>query len=179
VTRVGADAIWMAPAHDYDALVLDVMLPDVDGFEVCHRLRGAGVWSPVLILTARDSVEDRVEGLDSGADDCLVNPFAFAELLARLRALTRRGDAERPAVLAVGDLRLDPAIREVRRGATAVSLSAKESHCWRRSCAGPAKCSRACTYSNTPGTCLREPLQHRCRRGSRSGQRLPATRALR
>ena len=126
VTRVGADAIWMAQAHDYDALVLDVMLPDVDGFEVCRRLRGAGVWSPVLMLTARDSVEDRVEGLDSGADDYLVKPFAFAELLARLRALTRRGDAERPAVLAVGDLRLDPATREVRRGATAVSLSAKE-----------------------------------------------------
>ena len=126
VTRVGADAIWMAQAHDYDALVLDVMLPDVDGFEVCRRLRCAGVWSPVLMLTARDSVEDRVEGLDSGADDYLVKPFAFAELLARLRALTRRGDAERPAVLAVGDLRLDPATREVRRGATAVSLSAKE-----------------------------------------------------
>jgi two-component system OmpR family response regulator len=126
LTRVGADAIWMAQAHDYDALVLDVMLPDVDGFEVCRRLRGAGVWSPVLMLTARDSVEDRVEGLDSGADDYLVKPFAFAELLARLRALTRRGDAERPAVLAVGDLRLDPATREVRRGTTAVSLSAKE-----------------------------------------------------
>src|SRR5439155_23175516 len=88
VTATGADALWLAQAHGYDVLVLDVMLSDVDGFEVCRRLRGAGVWSPVLMLTARDSVEDRVEGLDSGADDYLVKPFAFAELLARLRALT-------------------------------------------------------------------------------------------
>src|SRR5438552_684721 len=102
------------------------MLPDHDGIEVCRRLRTGGIWSPVLMLTARDSVEDRVEGLDSGADDYLVKPFAFAELLARLRALTRRGDAERPAVLAVGDLRLDPATREVHRGDTPVLLSAKE-----------------------------------------------------
>jgi len=126
VTRDGAEAIWMAQAHDYDALVLDVMLPGIDGFEVCRRLRGAGVWSPVLMLTARDSVDDRVEGLDSGADDYLVKPFAFAELLARLRALTRRGDTERPTTLAVGDLWLDPATREVRRGSEPVSLSAKE-----------------------------------------------------
>jgi two-component system OmpR family response regulator len=126
VASAGAEAIWMAQAHDYDALVLDVMLPDLDGFEVCRRLRAAGVWSPVLMLTARDSVEDRVEGLDSGADDYLVKPFAFAELLARLRALTRRGDAARPATLRVGDLHLDPAMREVRRGETLVSLSAKE-----------------------------------------------------
>jgi two-component system OmpR family response regulator len=122
----GEDALWMASAHDYDAVVLDVMLPDFDGFEVCRRLRTAGVWSPVLMLTARDSVEDRVSGLDSGADDYLVKPFAFAELLARLRALARRGDTGRPAVLAVGDLRLDPATREVSRGTTPVSLSAKE-----------------------------------------------------
>jgi len=107
----GADALWMAQAHDYDAVVLDVMLPDVDGFEVCRRLRASGVWSPVLMLTARDSVDDRVAGLDSGADDYLVKPFAFAELLARLRALARRGDGERPAILVVGDLRLDPATR--------------------------------------------------------------------
>jgi two-component system OmpR family response regulator len=126
VSRAGKEAIWMAQAHDYDALVLDVMLPDVDGFEVCRRLRGAGVWAPVLMLTARDSVDDRVEGLDSGADDYLVKPFAFAELLARLRALTRRGEAARPATLRVGDLQLDPATREVHRGETPVSLSAKE-----------------------------------------------------
>jgi two-component system, OmpR family, response regulator len=122
----GQDALRMAPAHDYDAVVLDVMLPDLDGFEVCSRLRAAGMWSPVLMLTARDSVEDRVAGLDSGADDYLVKPFAFAELLARLRALARRGDTGRPAVLTVGDLRLDPATREVTRGATPISLSAKE-----------------------------------------------------
>jgi two-component system, OmpR family, response regulator len=122
----GADAVWMTQAHEYDAVVLDVMLPDIDGFEVCRRLRAAGVWAPVLMLTARDSVDDRVEGLDSGADDYLVKPFAFAELLARLRALARRGDAERPAVLIVDDLRLDPATREVMRGTTPVHLTAKE-----------------------------------------------------
>jgi two-component system OmpR family response regulator len=126
VTRDGTEAIWLAQAHDYDALVLDVMLPEMDGFEVCRRLRGAGVWSPVLMLTARDSVEDRVEGLDSGADDYLVKPFAFAELLARLRALTRRSDVGRPTLLEVGDLRLDPAMREVHRGDEPISLSTKE-----------------------------------------------------
>ena len=122
----GEDALWMAPAHDYDAVVLDVMLPDLDGFEVCRRLRAAGMWSPVLMLTARDSVDDRVAGLDSGADDYLVKPFAFAELLARLRALGRRGEMGRPAVLSVGDLQLDPATREVKRDSSPISLSAKE-----------------------------------------------------
>ncbi|HKP18790.1 MAG TPA: response regulator transcription factor [Gaiellaceae bacterium] len=126
VASSGEDALWMAQAHDYDAVVLDVMLPGLDGFETCRRLRSAGVWVPVLMLTARDAVEDRVAGLDSGADDYLVKPFAFAELLARLRAVTRRGDAERPAVLTVDDLRLDPATREVTRGSTAIALSAKE-----------------------------------------------------
>ena len=122
----GADALWMAEAHDYDAVLLDVMLPDIDGFEVCRRLRAGGVWAPVLMLTARDSVEDRVAGLDSGADDYLVKPFSFAELLARLRALARRGDGERPAVLVVDDLRLDPATRDVTRGSTPIQLTAKE-----------------------------------------------------
>ena len=126
VAARGADALWMAEAHDYDAVLLDVMLPDIDGFEVCRRLRAAGIWAPVLMLTARDSVDDRVAGLDSGADDYLVKPFSFAELLARLRALARRGDGERPAVLVVGDLRLDPATREVTRGSTPVQLTAKE-----------------------------------------------------
>jgi two-component system, OmpR family, response regulator len=126
VAGLGGDALWMTQAHDYDAVVLDVMLPDIDGFEVCRRLRAAGVWAPVLMLTARDSVDDRVEGLDSGADDYLVKPFAFAELLARLRALARRGDGERPAVLVVDDLHLDPATREVMRGSTPVQLTAKE-----------------------------------------------------
>jgi two-component system OmpR family response regulator len=116
----------MAQAHDYDAIVLDVMLPGINGFETCRRLRAAGVWAPVLMLTARNSVDDRVAGLDTGADDYLVKPFAFAELLARLRALVRRGDAERPTVLEVSDLRLDPSTRDVRRGGSEVSLSAKE-----------------------------------------------------
>src|ERR687895_194833 len=109
-----------------DAIVLDLLLPGIDGFEVCRRLRQGGVWSPVLMLTARDSVEDRVAGLDAGADDYLPKPFSFAELLARLRALVRRGAAERPTVLEVGDLRLDPATRQAWRGETEVRLSAKE-----------------------------------------------------
>jgi two-component system, OmpR family, response regulator len=126
VAGTGEDALWKAEAHEYDAVVLDVMLPGLDGFETCRRLRGAGVWAPILMLTARDAIEDRVAGLDSGADDYLVKPFAFAELLARLRALTRRGEPERPVVLQVGDLCLDPATREVLRGSKPVQLSAKE-----------------------------------------------------
>jgi len=126
VARSGEDALWMAPAREYDAIVLDVMLPGIDGFETCRRLREGGVWAPILMLTARDSIEDRVAGLDTGADDYLVKPFAFAELLARLRALARRGEHERPSVLEVGDLRLDPATRRVWRDATEIQLSAKE-----------------------------------------------------
>src|SRR5438093_1568629 len=102
VAANGEDALWMAEAHDYDAVVLDVMLPGINGFETSRRLRENGNWAPILMLTARDSVSDRVEGLDAGADDYLVKPFAFAELLARLRALARRGGTERPAVLEVG-----------------------------------------------------------------------------
>jgi two-component system OmpR family response regulator len=116
----------MAGSTEYDAIVLDVMLPGIDGFETCRRLRSDGVWTPVLMLTARDAVEDRVAGLDSGGDDYLVKPFSFAELLARLRALTRRGEVERPAVLEVGELRLDPATRQVWRGESEIALSAKE-----------------------------------------------------
>ncbi|HET9509406.1 MAG TPA: response regulator transcription factor [Gaiellaceae bacterium] len=126
VAVTGADALWMAGATDYDVVVLDVMLVGIDGFEVCRRLRRSGVWSPVLMLTARDAVEDRVEGLDAGADDYLTKPFSFAELLARLRALGRRGLVERPPVLEVGSLRLDPATRQVWRGEHELALSAKE-----------------------------------------------------
>jgi two-component system OmpR family response regulator len=126
VAGTGADALWLAQAHAYDAIVLDVLLPGLDGFETCRRLRADGVWSPVLMLTARDAVEDRVAGLDAGADDYVVKPFAFAELLARLRALTRRGELERPAVLAVDDITLDPATRVVTRAGSPVELSAKE-----------------------------------------------------
>jgi two-component system, OmpR family, response regulator len=122
----GEQALCMAAAVEYDAIVLDVMLPGMSGFEVCRRLRERGVWSPVLMLTARESVGDRVAGLDSGADDYLVKPFALAELHARLRSLARRGRAERPAVLSVGDLRLDPARREVWRAEVEIDLSAKE-----------------------------------------------------
>jgi two-component system OmpR family response regulator len=122
----GEDALWMAAATSYDAIVLDVMLPGIDGFETCRRLRGENIWSPVLMLTARDAIEDRVAGLDGGADDYLTKPFSFAELLARLRALARRGAVERPAVLEVRDLRLDPAARRAWRGEQEVSLSAKE-----------------------------------------------------
>jgi two-component system OmpR family response regulator len=122
----GEDALWMVSSAEFDAVVLDVMLPGIDGFETCRRLRDDGVWTPIIMLTARDSVDDRVQGLDSGADDYLVKPFSLAELLARLRALARRGPVERPAVLEVGDLQLDPATREVRRGDTDVALSAKE-----------------------------------------------------
>jgi two-component system OmpR family response regulator len=126
VARTGEDALWMSAAVEYDAIVLDVMLPGPDGFEVCRRLREGGVWSPVLMLTARDSVEDRVAGLDAGGDDYLPKPFSFAELLARLRALVRRGAAERPSILEVGDLRLDPATRRAWRDGSEIHLSAKE-----------------------------------------------------
>jgi two-component system OmpR family response regulator len=122
----GEDALWMAGSTEYDVIVLDVMLPGMDGFAVCERLRQDGVWSPVLMLTARDSVDDRVQGLDTGADDYLTKPFSFAELTARLRALSRRGPIERPTVLIAGDLQLDPSTRRVWRGGTDISLSAKE-----------------------------------------------------
>ena len=126
VTDRGEDALWMANATDYDAVVLDVMLPGLSGFNVCERMRADGVWAPILMLTARDAVADRVAGLDSGADDYLVKPFALAELQARLRSLARRGRPERPAVLEVRDLVLDPANRVVTRAGVGIGLSAKE-----------------------------------------------------
>ena len=126
VAGKGEEALWMAASVEYDAIVLDVMLPGLSGFDACRLLRERGVWAPVLMLTARDGVDDRVRGLDSGADDYLVKPFALAELHARLRSLARRGSPERPPVLEVGELRLDPARREVRRGDAHIDLSAKE-----------------------------------------------------
>jgi two-component system, OmpR family, response regulator len=126
VSRTGDEALARAQATEYDAVVLDLMLPGLDGVEVCRRLRAADVWSPVLMLTARDGVGDRIAGLDAGADDYLAKPFSFAELVARLRALVRRGATERPTVLTVGDLRLDPATRQVWRGEREVELSPKE-----------------------------------------------------
>jgi two-component system OmpR family response regulator len=122
----GEEAIRLVGATDYDAVLLDVMLPDLDGFETCRRLRSRGIWVPILMLTARDAVEDRVRGLDTGADDYLTKPFSLAEVLARLRALARRGPVERPPVLEVGDLRLDPASHEVWRGEHEIELSARE-----------------------------------------------------
>ncbi|MBI2684301.1 MAG: response regulator transcription factor [Actinobacteria bacterium] len=126
VAERGEDALWRAGSTEYDAIVLDVMLPGIDGFETCRKLREGSIWAPVLMLTARDSIQDRVAGLDGGADDYLTKPFSFAELSARLRALTRRGVSERPAVLEVGTLRLDPAGRRVWRDTTEIDLSAKE-----------------------------------------------------
>jgi two-component system OmpR family response regulator len=126
VTAQGEEAVWLVEAHQYDAIVLDVMLPGMTGYETCRRMRSAGVWTPVLMLTARDAVEDRVAGLDAGADDYLTKPFSLAELLARLRALVRRGDVERPTELIVGELRLDPASRRVWRDGDEVQLSPKE-----------------------------------------------------
>ncbi|MDQ3866934.1 MAG: response regulator transcription factor [Actinomycetota bacterium] len=126
IAEDGEGALSMAGAHAYDAIVLDVMLPGLNGFETCRRLRSNGVWAPVLMVTGRDSIEDRVAGLDTGADDYLVKPFAFAELLARLHALMRRGAFERPTVLEVGDLQLDPATRVVCRGDDEIRLSTKE-----------------------------------------------------
>ncbi len=122
----GEEALVLAGASDYDVILLDVMLPGIDGFETCRRLRAQGVWTPVLMLTARDGVGDRVAGLDGGADDYLTKPFSFAELLARVRALTRRVSGERPVILEVGDLRLDPATHQVWRGDVGIYLSVKE-----------------------------------------------------
>jgi len=122
----GGDAIWAATENPYDAILLDVMLPDLTGFEVCRRIRAGGRWAPVLMLTARNAIPDRVAGLDSGADDYLTKPFSFNELFARLRALLRRGALERPAVLRVGDLALDPAARRVTRDDLEIGLTAKE-----------------------------------------------------
>jgi two-component system OmpR family response regulator len=126
VAPSGEEALVLAGSSTYDAVVLDVILPGIDGFEVCRRMREDGVWAPVLMLTARGAVEDRVAGLDGGGDDYLTKPFSFAELLARLRALIRRDQSARPTVMEVGDLRLDPATRLAWRNETEIPLSAKE-----------------------------------------------------
>ena len=126
VTGDGDDALSRAEEYDYDAIVLDVLLPRLDGFSVCGALRRNGRWAPVLMLTARDAVEDRIRGLDVGADDYLVKPFAFGELLARLRALIRRGPPDRPPQLRAADVVLHPAAHTVARAGTKVDLSARE-----------------------------------------------------
>jgi len=122
----GSDALWMAREHPYDVIVLDILLPGLNGYRVCSTLRGEGNWTPILMLTAKDGEWDEAEALDTGADDYLTKPFSYVVLLARLRALLRRGVAERAVVLRAGDLRLDPATRQVWRGDTAVDLTARE-----------------------------------------------------
>ena len=122
----GVDGLWRAREHAYDAIVLDLMLPGLNGFKVCAAIRAEGNWTPVLMLTAKDGVLDEAEGLDTGADDYLTKPFAHVVLVARLRALVRRGRPPRPVVLTAGDLSLDPGSRRVRRGETEVALTARE-----------------------------------------------------
>jgi two-component system OmpR family response regulator len=126
LARTGPDGLWLAREEPFDAIVLDLMLPGIDGYRLCHQLRADGIWTPILMLTARDGEWDEVEGLDAGADDYLTKPFSHAVLVARLRALLRRGARERPAVLSAGDLRLDPASRRAWRGTTELALTSRE-----------------------------------------------------
>jgi two-component system, OmpR family, response regulator len=122
----GTDGLWMAREYPYDAIVLDIMLPGVNGYRVCAALREEGNWTPILMLTAKDGEMDEAEALDTGADDFLTKPFSYLVLVARLRALLRRGARERPTVLEAGNLRLDPAARRAWRGETEVNLTARE-----------------------------------------------------
>jgi two-component system, OmpR family, response regulator len=122
----GNDGLWLAREHPYDAIVLDILLPGMNGYKLCETLRQDGVWTPILMLTAKGGEWDEVEGLDTGADDYLTKPFSYAVLVARLRALVRRGARERPAVLEAGDLRLDPAARRAWRADVEVDLTPRE-----------------------------------------------------
>ena len=140
VAADGPEGLWLATENEYGAIVLDVMLPGLDGFQLCRRLRESGIWVPVLMLTARDSVSDRVRGLDAGADDYLVKPFSLLELAARLRALARRDDRPRPVVLAAGDLRLDPAAKRAWRAAPSSTCPRRSSPCWSSSSGIQATC---------------------------------------
>ena len=126
LARSGTDGLWLAREQPYDAIVLDILLPGVNGYVICRTLRAEQNWTPILMLTAKDGVWDQVEALDTGADDYLTKPFSYPVLVARLRSLLRRGTRERPAVLAAGDLRLDPAARRVWRGETEVELTTRE-----------------------------------------------------
>ena len=126
VAHDGTDGLWLARENEYDAIVLDLMLPGINGYKVCETLRAEKDWTPILMLTAKDGEWDQVEGLDTGADDFLTKPFSFPVLVARLRAVARRGARERPAQLEVGDLRVDPAARRVWRGDVEVELTARE-----------------------------------------------------
>jgi two-component system, OmpR family, response regulator len=126
MAHTGVDGLWMAQENTYDAIVLDVMMPGMSGYRVCSSLRAEGDWTPILFLTAKDGEWDEVEGLDTGADDWLTKPFSYPVLVARIRALVRRGARERPTVLEAGDLRLDPATRRVFRDDALVDLTARE-----------------------------------------------------
>jgi DNA-binding response OmpR family regulator len=126
VASTGTDGLWMARERDYDAIVLDILLPGLNGYRVCAELRASGVWTPILMLTAKDGEHDEAEALDTGADDFVTKPFSYVALVARLRALIRRGAIERPAILQVGELRLDPAARLAWRGGREVVLTARE-----------------------------------------------------
>jgi len=126
VAATGTDGLWMARENEYSLILLDIMLPGMSGYRVCETLRAEKNWTPIIMLTAKDGEWDQVEALDTGADDYLTKPFSFAILLARMRALLRRGGAERPSVLEAGDIRLDPATRAVTRGETAIDLTARE-----------------------------------------------------
>ena len=123
VAHNGTDGLWMAQEHPYDAIVLDIMLPGMNGYRVCSTLRAAGIWTPILMLTAKDGEFDEAEALDTGADDYVTKPFSYVVLVARLRALLRRGVVPRPTVLVAGDLRLDPAERRVWRGDVELTLT--------------------------------------------------------
>jgi two-component system, OmpR family, response regulator len=122
----GVDGLWLAREHTYDAIVLDLMLPGLNGFQVCATLRAEQDWTPIVMLTAKDGEWDQVEGLDTGADDYLTKPFSFPVLVARLRAVARRGARERPTSLTAGDIRIDPSARRVWRGETEIALTARE-----------------------------------------------------
>ena len=152
MARDGPDGLWMATENSYAAIVLDVMLPGLDGFELCRRLRRGGIWVPVLMLTARDEIGDRVRGLDAGADDYLVKPFSLLELAARLRALTRRDTGRRPVVLTEGDLKLDPATKRAWRAGAELSLSLRSSPCSSSSSGTRARCSADPRSSTRCGT---------------------------
>jgi DNA-binding response OmpR family regulator len=122
----GEEGLWYAREHEYDAILLDIMLPRVNGHEVCRILREEEIWTPIVMLTARDGDRDQVQALDTGADDYVTKPFSFQVLLARLRSVLRRGSPERPALLTVGDLVLDPATRVVTRAGAELSLTSRE-----------------------------------------------------
>jgi DNA-binding response OmpR family regulator len=126
VAHDGRDGLWLATENDYDVIVLDVMLPRMNGYALCSRLREAGDWTPIMMLTAKDGIYDEAEALDNGADDYLSKPFSYVVLLARLRALMRRGGTERPVSITVGDLVIDPAGLRCRRGAVEIALTPKE-----------------------------------------------------